>query len=232
MYNDKRILAIIPARGRSKGIPHKNIRELCKKPLINYTIEAALKSGYCDCVFVSTDDVEIANIAKKAGATVSFLRPPKLATDTAKTIDAVCYTLDKLGRENYDILLLLQPTSPLRDSIDIKNAIEFFVNKKIRRLVSISPVNDNPILIRDIDENDNLHPLFRNKSSTLRRQDFPVYYHVNGAIYLNYIDDVTSSLSFNDNSTGFIMKKEHSIDIDDEIDLKIAEFYLENKSLH
>ncbi len=226
MYKDKRILAVIPARGGSKGIPHKNVINLCGKPLISYTIEAALGSKYIDYVMVSTDDQEIADVARKNGAKVPFMRPVELASDTAKTIDAVLHAileLKKIGEEFYS-LVLLQPTEPLRTSKDIDGSIEKYFECNCQSLVSVSEVDDHPILIRSI-ENDKLKPIL-GVSSTCRRQDMPKYYRVNGCIYINTINEINERTSFNDNLIPFIMDKSHSIDIDEMSDLFWAEYCL------
>ncbi|MDD4429004.1 MAG: acylneuraminate cytidylyltransferase family protein [Paludibacter sp.] len=232
MYKNKRILAIIPARGGSKGIPHKNIIRLSGKPLIVYTIEAALASGRFDDVIVSTDDDQIAYIAIKYGASVPCLRPSYLAEDTSKTVDAVLYTLDclKKAEKIYDIVVLLQPTSPFRDANDISNAIDLFIDNDLESLVSVSPVSEHPLLIRQMDINLKLTKLL-NFDSSVRRQDFPPYYIINGAIYINYMDDINSNTSFNDNLSGYLMDSEHSIDIDDPLDLLIAEVIISKKAL-
>ncbi|MCR5420660.1 MAG: acylneuraminate cytidylyltransferase family protein [Lachnospiraceae bacterium] len=226
MYNNKRILGLIPARGGSKGIPHKNIIDLCGKPLISYSIEAGLKSKYIDSVIVSTDDKEIAAISRSYGAEVPFMRPEELAADTSKTIDAILHAVNSLksmGRE-YDTLVLLQPTQPLRTFEDIDNALNKYMENKCIPLVSVSPVNDNPLLIRSI-QNDRLIPLL-NASSTCRRQDMPEYYRVNGCIYINEISEINENTSFNDNPLPFTMTREHSVDIDELSDLALAKFLI------
>ena len=223
MYENKRILALIPARGGSKGIPHKNIAPLAGKPLIKYSIDAALQSKYIDYVLVSTDDAEIADVAKKNGSNVPFLRPKELASDTAKTIDAVLHAIETLleAGETFDSLVLLQPTSPLRTAEDINGAIEKFYAAGRQPVVSVSEVSDHPILIRTI-EDGVLKPLLQT-GSTVRRQDMPPFYRVNGSIYINPIEEINRDTSFNDNPIPFVMEKDHSIDIDEPIDLLIAE---------
>lgn len=226
MFKDQKILAVIPARGGSKGIPHKNIINFCGKPLISYTIEAALRSKYIDYVIVSTEDEEIAKISIKCGAEVPFMRPYELATDTSKTIDSVIYTvqmLQTLGK-NFDALVLLQPTQPLRTSKDIDDAIEKYENNGKMPLVSVSEIDDHPILTRIINKN-KLVPLL-NVSSTCRRQDMPPFYKVNGCIYINEISELNENTSLNDNIVPYLMSKSHSVDIDEKLDLVIAEYYL------
>ncbi len=227
MYFNKKILAIIPARAGSKGIKNKNIVDLCDKPLIEYSIQAARESKFIDEIVVSTDGSEIAEVSRAIGARVPFLRPKELATDKAKTIDAIVFTIDELKRmgEIYDVLVLLQPTAPLRTSEDIDAAIEKFFDKGMRALVSVSLVDDHPMLIRTIENNDMLKPLL-SVNSTCRRQDMPLFYRVNGAIYVNRIEELSLETSFNDNTVPFVMKREHSIDIDDPTDLLVAEALL------
>ncbi|MBQ7594948.1 MAG: acylneuraminate cytidylyltransferase family protein [Synergistaceae bacterium] len=227
MFNEEKILALIPARGGSKGIKGKNITPLAGRPLIAYTIEAALNSKYIDKVIVSTDNQEIANTAKKFGAEVPFMRPPELADDKAKTIDAVLHALRELNQDgkSYDVLILLQPTSPLRNTEDIDNAIETFFDNGKKGLVSISPVEDSPVLIRSLDSQGKMSRLL-NLNSTCRRQDMPEYFRVNGSIYINNVSEINISTSFNDNPIPFIMTREHSLDIDEPKDLILAEYYI------
>lgn len=227
MYKDKKIIVIIPARGGSKGIPHKNIVNLCGKPLISYSIHSAKKSKYIDYIYVSTDDKEIANVAIKNGATVPFLRPKQYSTDKSNTIDCIIYSLKRIKKMNmsFDVLVLLQPTSPLRTTKDIDDAIETFFDNKCKSLASVCEVNDNPRLIRKINCYNKMNKLI-NENSTCRRQDMDKYYRVNGAIYINNISELNESTSFNDNKIPFIMNKNSSIDIDDPIDLEIAKLLM------
>ena len=222
----KKILAVIPARGGSKGIPHKNIYPLCNKPLIEYTIEAAIKSRVFEDVVVSTDDEDIAVISKNVGAWVPFSRPAELSGDDTKSVDVVIHTIEYLKSigKSYDIIVLLQPTSPLRDDVDIRNAVEYFLHNNIRSLASVSETI-NPLLIRSLTDNNQMCKLL-NANSSIRRQDMKKYYRINGAIYINYIEDISESTSFNDNETAFIMSNQHAVDIDDMQDMGLAEFYL------
>lgn len=231
MYKDKRIVAIIPARGGSKGIKGKNIIDLAGKPLISYTIDASIKSEYIDRTVISTDSEEIAGVSEKYGAEVPFMRPAELASDHARTVDAIIHAIGELKNagDAPDVIVLLQPTEPLRTAEDIDGAIETFFEKGMRGLVSVSPVNDSPILMRTISEDGELSSLFGG-NSTCRRQDMPDYYRVNGCIYINSADEITKDLSFNDNPVGFVMEQSHSVDIDEMKDLAVAEYYIENES--
>lgn len=230
MFAEKKILALIPARGGSKGIKDKNIIDLAGKPLIAYTIEAAFRSQYVDQVVVTTDSQRITEVSKLYGASVPFLRPAEFAQDTSRTIDAVLHAIKALNAkgQSFDVLVLLQPTQPLRSSEDIDKAILAFFQFGRRSLISISPVSEPPLLIRTIDSKGYLSSLL-NETSTCRRQDMPEYYRVNGCIYINNTIELSNETSFNDNLVPFIMSKEHSVDIDETVDLAIAEYYLRLK---
>ncbi len=229
MFENKKILALIPARGGSKGIKDKNIIDLCGKPLIGYSIDAAKQSKYIDDVVVSTDSEKIAEVARKCGAEVPFMRPAELAQDKSKSIDAVVHAINALKEQNriYDCLVFLQPTQPLRAPDDIDGAIETFYKCGRQSLVSVCEVDNHPLLIRSIDDG-RLKPLL-NMGSSIRRQDMPKFYCVNGCIYINAIEEINSSTSQNDNTIPYIMESSHSVDIDELKDLELAKFYIENK---
>lgn len=217
-----RRLAYIPARGGSKGIPKKNIAEIGEMPLIAFTIVAALKSGLFDKVMVSTDSEEIAAVARQYGAWVPFLRYAEFAQDTSKTIDAVISDkgrLEVLG-EKFDEFVLLQCTSPFRTAKDIQGAVAL-AEKVHGGVVSIPPVEEHPILMRTVDETGKVSRVL-NCSSTCRRQDMPPYYRVNGAIYVNFWNELTPDLSLNDNPYGYVMERKDSLDIDTKADLEAA----------
>ena len=227
MINGKRILAVIPARGGSKGIKDKNIIELEGKPLIAYTIEAAGESRYIDYVYVSTDSERIRDVSVRYGAKVPFMRSEELASDTSKTIDAIVYTLEKMEEmgEKFDVMILLQPTSPLRTVGDIDGAIEKFERCGCGSLVSVSEVNDPPVLMRTIRDDRHMEKLI-DTSSTVRRQDMEKYYRVNGSIYINRVSEINIATSFNDNEVPYIVPKENAVDIDEYADLELAGYYI------
>lgn len=224
MYEGKTILALIPARGGSKGIPGKNVKEFNGRPLIAYTIAAARRSRYVDSVVVTTDDGGIAAVAREYGAEAPFLRPAELAADTSKTIDAVVHAvgaMEGLGRP-HDVVALLQPTSPLRRAEEIDGAVEAFFSHGCLGLASVSEVSESPVLTRRLDRSGVLHPILP-LPSTVRRQDMPRFWHVDGAIYINRADDLTPETSLNDNPIGYVMPKLRSSDIDSIEDFLRAE---------
>lgn len=227
MIENKKILAIIPARGGSKGIPRKNVKAISGKPMIQYTIEAAKECPYIDKVVVSTEDVEIADISMRAGAIVPFSRPEELATDEAKTIDVVMHAVEFYERkaERFDIIVLLQPTSPLRNAEDITKALEYFMRNEQRSLVTVSEVSESPILMRNFNKENKLEKILE-EDSDVRRQDMKKFYRINGAIYINKASELNANTSFNDNEMGFVLTQDHGIDVDEPQDLVVAEYYL------
>ncbi len=227
MIEKKKVLAIIPARGGSKGIPRKNIIKIEGKPLIQYTIDAAKASKYIDEVHVSTDDEEIASVVSKLGLIVKRLRPEHLAQDESKTIDVMIDVLDYYKKQNigFDIVVLLQPTQPLRKAFHIDEALEKFLDHNEESVVSVSLVDEHPILMREINESGKLHPLL-NASSTVRRQDFTPFYIVNGAIYVNKASELTLNTSLNDNFRPYVIDRRYHVDIDTYKDLKMFELLL------
>jgi len=231
---EKEILALILARGGSKGIPKKNIKQLCGKPLIAYTIEAAFNSECINRVVVSTDDDEIAEIAKKWGADVPFKRPEKLATDTATSNDAIVHALNwLLKNENYtpELFLNLQATSPFRDKKDIDKAIKKFIDSDADSLISVTETDKSPYWMRTIDENGYLNPIMETDKKYNRRQDLPSVYVLNGAIYMMESIRFLKNRKFNiGNVLPYIMDKISSVDIDNMLDWKFAEFLMEEKN--
>jgi CMP-N-acetylneuraminic acid synthetase len=219
------ILAVIPGRKGSKGVLNKNIREINGKPLISYSIEAALESKYIKKVIISSDSEEILEIANSYG--VEFIkRPQYLAQDDSTTVDVIKHTLDvfKESKKCFpEILVLLQATSPLRDSKDIDDAIKIFSDDKdIDSLISVAKFNHNPLWSFKI-ENNYLSPAFDEKFLSKRRQELPELFLPNGAIYIIKTRKLLEKNSFFVEKTKeFIMNEEKSMDIDTELDLKLA----------
>jgi len=232
MYQNNKILAIIPARGGSKGIPKKNIQEIEGFPLIAYTLQETQLSKYLDRTIVSTEDLEIKEVVERYGGEVPFLRPVELAQDTSKTIDCIVHAVENLKKlgEEYDYVVVLQCTSPLRKAWHIDEAIETIVQLKETSLVSVSEVEEHPILMRTLNSDGTLQNLL-NVSSTVRRQDFPIFYRVNGAVAIQKIDENFGiSTSINDGKLAYIMDREYAIDIDTLLDIHTVEFYLKKSS--
>ena len=226
---DKRILAIIPARGGSKGIPRKNIKLLNGKPLIAYTIEEAKKSKYLDRVVVSTEDMEIAHVSKKFGAEIPYLRSEELAQDNSPTIDCVIDVvkwLEKNEGYNPDYVCLLQCTSPLRTYQDIDCTIEKAINSNTDGSISVCEAEVNPYWTNTF--NGEILEYFMEEGKKInRRQDLPKIYRINGAIYVIKTSILIENKTFDTNKmTGYIMSNKRSIDIDNEIDFKYAELVM------
>lgn len=223
MCKDKRILAIIPARGGSKGLPGKNVKELCGKPLICWTIDAARGVLKDEDICVSTDYPAIADVVRDYGLKVPFLRPDYLATDSATTRDVLIHALDfykKMGRE-YDVVLLLQPTSPLRTAIHIKEALSLY-KPDIDMVVSVKRSHAATVIVQD---NQQGYLEFTLNSNAERRQNMPDYYEYNGAIYVINVLSLYSHLALNySRKIKYIMNDESSMDIDDQLDFDIVEF--------
>lgn len=233
MFRKNKIAALITARGGSKGIPKKNIINLCGSPLIQWTANASLNSKYVDETFLSTDSDEIINSVKKLDVTVPFKRPKNLSSDTATSTDVILHFIDWLNtnrKNEFDTLLLLQPTSPFRKSEHIDKSVKkFFSDKDAKSLISVTENVKSPYLSRKINSEGYLENLFNVKSEK-RRQDIPVTYYINGAIYLISIKDFMKYKTFQTPKTlNYIMPYYSSIDIDEPMDLKTAEFYYKQK---
>lgn len=224
-----RNLAVILARSGSKGLKDKNIKELAGKPLLAYTVEAAIESGKYDMVHVSTDSELYADIAKKYGADVPFLRDEELAGDKSSSWDALRFVVteyEKLGK-SFDTVTLLQPTSPLRDAKDIQNAFDIYESKNATAVVSVCEVDHSPLVCNTLPEDGSLYG-FIDLNKVGRRQDMKPYYRINGAIYIqktNLLMDNTSIYS--EGSYAYVMHKRHSVDIDDEVDFTVAQAIIE-----
>ena len=226
MVNGKTVLAAIPARGGSKRLPRKNILPLCGKPLIVWTIEASLTSKYIDKTIVSTDDAEIASISSNAGAEI-INRPSELAGDELPTFPVVKHILSKM-EETYDYLILLQPTTPLRNSKHINQAFKVLVQKNADAVISLCETEHSPLWSNILPKDGNLNNFRRADVKGVRSQDLPKYHRTNGAIYICGVNKLLKEETFfiKDNIFSYIMDKECSVDIDDRIDLDIAELIL------
>lgn len=226
------IIALIPARGGSKGVPRKNLRPLRGKPLIAYSIVEALKSERIDVVFVSTEDGEISRVSEELGAEV-IERPARLAQDETPTLDVVLQALEELETVGRSVrcVVLLQPTSPLRKARDIDEAITLFLAEDCDSVVSVCKSNHPPQWMLTI-EDGYLKPLFGETSLNLRRQSLPETYAPNGAIFVSTPSDLRANQSFyTPRSLPYLMPAERSVDIDTYFDLRVAELAL-NESHH
>jgi CMP-N,N'-diacetyllegionaminic acid synthase len=216
--------ALIPARGGSKGIPRKNVKMIAGKPLIVWTIEAALRSTVLSAVVVSTDDPEIAEVALHAGAQVPFMRPSELAQDQTPGLDPVLHAIDQLPQ--YDSVLLLQPTSPLRNTDDIDGCLRMAMQQNAPSVVSVSEADTHPYWTYRMTENQSLLR-FVDSAPIARRQDLPAAVALNGAMYFANVNWLRRSGSLVGMETlAYVMTRERSIDLDTPFDWKFAELLL------
>jgi len=221
MINDHKILAVIPARGGSKGVPRKNIRNLAGNPLIAWTIEEAQKSKYIDRLILSSEDQEIIEVAKTYGCEVPFVRPDELASDSCPGIEVILHAVEQ--SPGYTHVLLLQPTSPLRTVGHIDSFIEQFQDDQVKCSVSVTTPDKHPMWTFSMDEDNHLQPFFQGEIPT-NRQQLPKAYALNGALYMAQIPWLKQNRSFLTVETkGFDMPPEVSLDIDSEMDFFICE---------
>jgi CMP-N,N'-diacetyllegionaminic acid synthase len=226
MIDNKSFLAIIPARGGSKRLPRKNLMKLLDKPLIAWTIQAGRNSTYIDKVIVTSDDEEILSVAGKYGVEI-IKRPSVLATDSASTFDAVKHVIDNFIK--YDYVVLLQPTSPLRNEKHIDEAIGILISKKADAVISVCETEHSPLWCNILPENGSMENFLIDENKNKRGQDLDRYYRLNGAIYICSTERLLCERSFfiNDNIYAYLMDNEDSVDIDNLIDFKLAEFLLQ-----
>lgn len=235
MYQDKKILALIPARLESKGLYQKNIKILAGKPLVSWTIEQARLSQYIDDVIVSTDSEEVSEICQKYGAGVPFLRPKELAQDDTDMIDVIQHALKSLQNQNkyYDILVLLQPTSPLRLSTDIDESIDMFSSKNTKAIVSLCEAGHHDYWRNTLPEDGCMKGFINKEDVNTHRQQIPTYYRFNGALYVTDCEYLNKQKGFFGEMTySYIMPQIRSVDIDTEFDFAFAEFLLQKKRLN
>ena len=229
MFREHKILAIIPARGGSKGVPRKNIRELAGKPLIAWTIEETKKSRYIDRCIVSTEDDEIATVAKKWGGEIPFMRPGELAQDGTPGIEPVLHAINLLP--DYDIIVLLQVTSPLRTVEDIDGCIEKCLREGAESCVSVTEVESSPYWMYTLQDKNVIKPLLMiDKEKSYQRQKLPKVYQLNGAVYVCNRSFLIKEKDFiGENTLGYIMPNERSYDIDTVLDFKLVECLMANE---
>lgn len=229
MYKKYNVLCIIPAREGSKGLPGKNIKILRGKPLIAHSIAHAKRSGYIDRIIVSTDSRKIAAVSKRYGAEVPFKRPKGLASDRSSVIDVLLHAVDRCekgGSRSFDIIVLLQATSPLRRPEDIDRCIELLVKKGADNVFSVTESSHNPYY-SVVEAGRDGHPKLVKRGGFAARQLAPKVFDMNGAVYVWWKDVLKREKAvFLRKSRIYVMPKARSVDIDDEVDFKFAETLL------
>lgn len=230
MYKGKKILAVIPARKGSKGLPGKNIMPLAGKPLIAWSIEQAKASKYIDRIVVSTDSKEIANVALSFGADVPFLRPLELSGDESTSVDVILHCIDELENQDchYDFLVFLEPTSPLRETIDINSALEILVqSEKAESIVGVCKVEAcHPAFLVKLKDKF-LHPYINKGFKVLRRQEIDDLYFFEGSLYISKIESIKIRKNFyHEKCLGYKVPKWKSFEVDDITDFIIIEAIL------
>ncbi len=224
------MIAIIPARGGSKGLPGKNIRLMNCKPLIAYTIEAALKASSIDRVIISTDDDEIAKIAVQYGAELPFMRPAELASDKAMAVDNYIYTINRLEKEGnitIDSFVVLQPTSPLRISEDIDGAVQLYNDKNADSVISYTPEAHPVSWHKYLDDEGRFVDILT--ANINNRQDNRISYYPNGAVYVFRTSMIRERKYYTEKSYAYVMPRTRSVDIDFIDDFEYAEFLLKRR---
>lgn len=225
-----KVLGLINARGGSKGVPRKNVRKLAGKPLIVWSIEAALSAKRIDSIVVSTDDEEIAAVARAAGARVPFMRPAELATDRALQIDSVRHAVSMLEQvgENYDAIVILQPTCPLRLPLDIDESVSILEETEADSVISVCEIGGrHPITCYQREPNGEVSPILPADERGVLRQEFGSVFWRNGAIYVVRRDIVMEMGSlYGDRTFGYLMPEDRSFNIDSIFDWNLTEAYL------
>jgi CMP-N,N'-diacetyllegionaminic acid synthase len=227
MINNKKILAVIPARSASKRLPNKNILDLAGKPLIAWTIDAALKSNFVDKVIVSSDSEQILNISKDYGAD-TIKRPSYLANDSATTYDVINHTIQ--NEDKYDYVVVLQPTSPLRKNKHIDEALKLLIDKNADSIISVCETDHNPQWINTLPNDSSMNLFLSDELKNKRSQDLEQYYQLNGAIYICNINKLANNNSFffEKQSFAYVMAPEESIDIDTIRDFLVAKLIIDS----
>lgn len=226
------MLAIIAARGGSKGLPGKNIRALGGKPLIAYTIEAAIHANVFERIIVNTDSHEIAKVAEEYGAEIPFLRPEELASDEASSTDVLKHTIEYFAEQGqfYDSIALLQPTSPLRTETHIKEAFGIFRDRNVDSLISFTKEPHPIFWNKFINEKGLIENVFQDAQMSHGRQSYTPTYVPNGAIYMFKSTVLDQNSLYTENTYGYVMDSRSSIDIDTLEDFEYCEFLL-NKNV-
>lgn len=230
MLDGKKVIAVIPARGGSKRLPGKNIKHLGGKPLIAWSIDTAKKSKYIDRVIISTDNENIAEVALRYDGDVPFLRPQELADDNADTNGVILHVLNQID-ESFGYVVLLQPTSPLRNTEDIDLLFESF-DEKTDGVVSVCSCEHSPLWANTLPDDMTMGHFFPESIIGKRSQDLPTYYRLNGSIYAFKVESFVKNkgIFYSDKVKAYKMPIERSVDIDTIVDFHIAEAMLKNMS--
>jgi CMP-N-acetylneuraminic acid synthetase len=234
MYKNKKILAIIPARGGSKGLPQKNIKMLRGKPLIGWTIEQAKNCPYIDEIFVSTDSMEIAGVCRNFGIDIPFLRPAELASDTASSMDVIEHVINSLEKEEkyFDYIMLLEPTSPLRKKDDLKNILEEVIdNTEADGLVTLGEVHmEHPMIVKRLNKYGRLIPYINEVKKITRRQDADKAYFPYGVAYVVKAGVFKKEKTFyTANIISYLIERWQNYEVDDIYDFLCIEAILNEK---
>jgi CMP-N,N'-diacetyllegionaminic acid synthase len=232
-----KVLFLITARGGSKGVPGKNIRVIGGIPLVGFKALSARKSRYCSRLILSTDSPEIQEIGRRYGAEVPFTRPAELATDTATSIDVISHAMNWLeqeGRERYDAVMLLEPSAPFARAPDYDRAVEVMQERRANAVVGVRKVEPNSTFVGPLDERGRISSIIdkMHEHYKARRQDLPQEYTMNGALYLfrwGYFEQHRNIYHDREATYGHVMEPEYSVEIDSMLDLRWAEFLVENK---
>jgi CMP-N,N'-diacetyllegionaminic acid synthase len=231
-----RVLGLVLARGGSKTIPRKNLAIVANKPLMAWTVEAANESGMLERLILSTEDPEIADAGKRLGVEVPFPRPPELAGDISSSIDVNLHAVQWLEeKEGYrpDFVLLLQPTSPLRSALDIRESVELAMARQANSVVSVCPVHQHPCWMKTLDAQQRMFDLYPQSPIPTRRQDLTEVFALNGAIYLSRRDWLLATRAFVGEGTyAYVMPSERSLDIDTPWDLHLADLILRHRETY
>ena len=234
MFKDKKVLGLIPARGASKRLPRKNLRQINGKPLIYWSIVEAQESEYIDSVVVSTEDIEIKQYSYKQGVDCVIDRPPSLAQNESRSIDVVLHAVDVLAKQGkkYEYVMLLQPTSPLRTSKHIDNALELMWAKNATVVVSVCETEHPASWMGYLSKDQMMDEFLDNFTIDQSKADHRVSYQINGAIYLletsTLIKEKTPFPT--PGAFAYIMKRDDSIDVDTELDLSFAEYLMTRRA--
>ena len=235
MIAERKVLALVPARGGSKGLPGKNVRSLCGRPLIQWSIDTALACKEIDAVVVSTDDEQITEVAASAGAEVPFLRPSALAGDRASSIDVVIHALDFLESKGrvFDIVLLLEPTSPLRETADIQVALQRMVATGAAAIVSVCRAEStHPAFMFRTTGQGCLEPFMSVSPTGVRRQEIEPLFYLEGSLYASTVEALRKRRSFYHKDTlAYEVAKWKALEIDDIEDFQMVEAIAKYKEL-